>query len=321
MLNEDVLIETISHQEEGKKMNYERKALIIGIFINIFSAICGIVFFVITNSKSLLLDGLISTILVISTIFSLYISKKLENKESHRYPLGNWPIENLFLLFRSILMILTILLSLVSALATIILFSINNEIVEVDASLLPMLIYGILMVGSCLLITITYSYFNKKIKNGSEIIKIEIKSSIYDGLVTLFTVSGLLLFDNLTSIEWLSKTGDSIIVIILSIIYIISPIKEIYNQTKILTDKRRDELEEKRIYDSLSRMFPQFAIFDVYYSFSHLEGAIYICLFPNSLMDSDKIDQEFNEIRNYLYKEYHDPKVILLLSKTKLHRL
>lgn len=321
MLNEDVLIETISHQKEGKKMNYERKALIIGIFINIFSAICGIVFFVITNSKSLLLDGLISTILVISTIFSLYISKKLENKESHRYPLGNWPIENLFLLFRSILMILTILLSLVSAIATIILYIINNEIVEVDASLLPMLIYGILMVGSCLLITITYSYFNKKIKNGSEIIKIEIKSSIYDGLVTLFTVSGLLLFNNLSSIEWLSKTGDSIIVIILSIIYIISPIKEIYNQTKVLTDKRRDEMAEMKIYDSLSSKFPQFTIFDVYYSFSHLEGAIYICLFPNSLMDSDKIDQEFIEIRDYLYKEYHDPKVILLLSKTKLHRL
>ena len=302
-------------------MNYEQKALISGIIINAFSAILGILFFVLTNSKSLLLDGLISTILVISTIVSLLISKDMQKEASSKYPLGRRTLENIFLFLRAILMILIIFLSIVSGIITIIAYFSNYDVNVVNLDYKLMIIYASLMIGSCLLITLIYSYCNRKIPSGSDMIKIEIKSSIYDGLVTLFAVGSLLLFNHFSPNDALKAIGDSIIVIILSLIYLYAPIKELSKQAKILSDRRRLIGEEQKIIELIKTNFIDFDIFDVYFSYSPIEGVIYVCLFPNKKMSSDEIEKHFESIRQFLYKEYGNPKVILVLSKQKLHLL
>ena len=101
------------------------------------------------------------------------------------------------------------------------------------------------MVGSCFAITITYTYYNKKSNVPSEIIKIEITSSIYDGLVTLFATASLLIFTYVPVLQKISLIGDSIVAILLSIVYLTIPIKELIKQIKILTDKRENQDIEK----------------------------------------------------------------------------
>ena len=89
-------------------MHYERRALYWGIAINIFSSVLGILFFVFTKSQTLFLDGFISLILCVSTIVSVVVTKILNKKDSEKYPLGRYAIENLFLIFIAIYIDFTI---------------------------------------------------------------------------------------------------------------------------------------------------------------------------------------------------------------------
>ena len=94
-----------------------------------------------------------------------------------------------------------------------------------------------MMTSLCFLITFTYSFFNNKLSEKSEIINIEIKASIYDGLVTIFAISSLLLFSNISFLEPVKDIGDSITVIILSLFYLVTPIKELKKNIKRLKEK------------------------------------------------------------------------------------
>lgn len=94
----------------------------------------------------------------------------------------------------------------------------NGIPIVININYVTMLIYCALMVGSCFAITITYTYYDKKSNVPSEIIKIEITSSIYDGLVTLFATASLLIFTYVPVLQKISLIGDSIVAILLSIV-------------------------------------------------------------------------------------------------------
>ena len=94
--------------KDGDTLNYEQKALVIGVAINLVSSIIGIIYFIITKSQALFLDAFVSFILCVSTIISLVVTHAINKKDNEKYPLGRYAIENLFLVFRSILMLLII---------------------------------------------------------------------------------------------------------------------------------------------------------------------------------------------------------------------
>ena len=101
------------------KQNYEFRALIIGVIINLISAIVGFIFFYLTTSMSILLDGLISAILCGSTIVSIFVSNYVNKNDSKKYPFGRYAIENVFLLFRAIMMLGTIIFTILDGALTI----------------------------------------------------------------------------------------------------------------------------------------------------------------------------------------------------------
>ena len=195
------------------KQNYEFRALIIGVIINLISAIVGFIFFYLTTSMSILLDGLISAILCGSTIVSIFVSNYVNKNDSKKYPFGRYAIENVFLLFRAIMMLGTIIFTILDGALTILDFINNQTIDNFNASNWQLIVYGLSMCGLCLLITLVYSILNKKSQVKSEIIRIEIKASLYDGLVTLVAISSLLLFSNIEFLSGIKEIGDSITVI------------------------------------------------------------------------------------------------------------
>ena len=302
-------------------MHYEQRALYWGVGINIFSAILGIAFFIYTKSQTLFLDGFISLILCLSTFISLIVTKIVNKKDSEKYPLGRYAIENLFLIFRAILMMGIILYTLIEGGYTIYQFYNGTLTSDLNIDYVTMLIYCALMVGSCLMITFTYSYYNHKLEVPSEIIKLEITSSIYDGLVTLFATASLLIFTYVPFLEPIQPIGDSIVVIILSIIYLIIPIKEVVKQIRILTDKRENQDIEKEIKVLMNTEYAQYKIYDIYCSYSGDVCSIYICLFPKEDIKSSQINEEFDEMRETLAESYSNSKIILLLSQSKLHKM
>ncbi len=262
------------------KQNYEFRALIIGVIINLISAIVGFIFFYLTTSMSILLDGLISAILCGSTIVSIFVSNYVNKNDSKKYPFGRYAIENVFLLFRAIMMLGTIIFTILDGALTILDFINNQTIDNFNASNWQLIVYGLSMCGLCLLITLVYSILNKKSQVKSEIIRIEIKASLYDGLVTLVAISSLLLFSNIEFLSGIKEIGDSITVIILSIIYLYSPLKELIGQIKILIDRRRFVETEKELINNLQHKFLIFKFNDLYFAFSGDHYQIYISLYP-----------------------------------------
>lgn len=303
-----------------KTINYEQRALIWGIGINTFSAIIGTVFFIVSNSQTLFLDAFISIILVLSTFISLLVSRAIK-KKSEDYPLGKWAIENIFLLFRATLLILIILMSITDGIQIIVNYLVYDKVEIINISLTNLLIYAILMILSCIAITIVYSYYNRKLENPSPMIKLEIKASIYDGLVTLVATSSLLIFYNVEALAFMKAIGDSITVIVLSLIYLVAPIKEINDQIKILSDKRRYKDEEKRIKIMLEKLFSMFNIHDIYFSYSGETTTIYLALLPKKNLESEQISEEFGKIRSRLLDNYPNAKIFILLTKKKIHNL
>ena len=175
--------------------------------------------------------------------------------------------------------------------------------------------------GLCLLITLVYSILNKKSQVKSEIIRIEIKASLYDGLVTLVAISSLLLFSNIEFLSGIKEIGDSITVIILSIIYLYSPLKELIGQIKILIDRRRFVETEKELINNLQHKFLIFKFNDLYFAFSGDHYQIYISLYPKQNLKSEEITKKFQDIKNHLLNIYQDSKIYLLLSKEMIHNM
>lgn len=302
-------------------MHYEQKALYRGVAINVFSALLGLVFFFITKSQTMFLDAFISLILCVSTIISLVVARVVNKKDSEKFPLGRYAIENLFLIFRAILMLGIIAYTLIEGIVTIVQFYEGTLVSDVNINYTYMLIYCVLMVGSCVAINVVYSYYNRKLEVPSEIIKIEITSSIFDGLVTLFATTSLLIFTYLPALNSIAPIGDSIVVIILSVGYLVLPIKEIVKQIRILTDKRENQDIEAEIRKFLNDEYSNFKIYDVYCALSGEVSSIYICLYPKEDLAASEISDEFVSIREELGQEYTNSKVILLLSDSKLHSM
>lgn len=208
----------------------ELKALRWGLIINICLSIVGIIFYILTKSMSIFLDMIIASVLVVSSIISIYVSKYVNRKYQTR--VNKFTLENYFLIFRSLLMIIIILFSLVDGISSIISFKNGSFESSFDASNLELGLFCFLMCGGCLLIMGIFIYYYRKLNKKSDMILIEIKAAIFDTLVTFFGVSSLWVFSNISFLNPVKEIGDSITVVFLSLIYLFIPLKEIYQQIK-----------------------------------------------------------------------------------------
>lgn len=219
---------------------YELRALRWGFIINVCLSVVGIVFYILTKSMSIFLDMIIASVLVVSSIISIYVSKYID-KKYHCKP-NKFTLENYFLIFRSVLMIIIILYSLIGGISSIISFKNGTFESDFEASNLELGLFCFLMCGGCLLIMGIFMYYYKKVNKQSDMILIEIKAAIFDTLVTFFGISSLWIFSNISFLNPVKEIGDSITVVLLSIIYIFIPLKEIYQQIKFYLECKRKSL-------------------------------------------------------------------------------
>ena len=219
---------------------YELKALRCGFIINTCLSIVGIIFYLLTKSMSIFLDMIIATVLVVSSIISIYVSKYVYKKYQGKP--NTYTLENSFLIFRSLIMIVIIIYSLINGITSIISFKNGQFETDFNASNLELGLFCFLMCGGCLLIMAIFLYYYKKVIKQSEMILIEIKAAIFDSLVTFFGISSLWIFSNISFLSPVKEIGDSITVVMLSIIYIFIPIIEIYKQIKLYINSKKEEV-------------------------------------------------------------------------------
>lgn len=220
---------------------YELKALRWGFIINTLLAVVGIVFFALTKSMSIFLDMIICLVLVVSSAISVFVSKHIYKKYQGKP--NKFTMENSFLIFRSLLMLGIILFTLIEGILSITSFINGTFESDFSASNFELGLFCFLMCGGCLLIMAIFLYYYKKCNKQSDMIFIEIKAAIFDTLVTFFGITSLWVFQNVSFLKSVEEIGDSITVMILSIIYLQIPIKEIITQIKFYFECKKNSGE------------------------------------------------------------------------------
>ena len=187
----------------------------------------GIVMAIASKSSVVLLDGMFNFISGIMSFFSIGILRLVCGKETREFPLGYFAFESLFVFIKGASILILLLMSLASAIKKLI--SGGGE-----PALGLMTIYIVFAVLGCL---VAYLIARKGFKRtGSEILEAEKTAWLINMVVSaaIGIAFGATMLIQQTSLGWIAKYVDQILVIILSIVFFKDPIILMKNGLKEL---------------------------------------------------------------------------------------
>jgi divalent metal cation (Fe/Co/Zn/Cd) transporter len=211
------------------KREIERKALKVGLLVNIVITIAGVWIFSVTHIQALFLDFFFSFINFASSIMAVVISN-VSSKKTKTYPDGLYFLEPLYAILKSLLTITILIISVITTSIRAYHYFINGT---GDAmNLGPVLPYTLIMVILCIGLGFFNKAQNKKIGNISTILTAESRSNFIDGLLSFgIGVAVILLYfvDVDGKLGFLHFTGDFFITTILVIITLKQPVIVLLN--------------------------------------------------------------------------------------------
>ena len=200
------------------------KKLLVGALL---LAAWGIVMAIASDSSVILLDGMFNLISAIMSFFSIEILRLVSGKETREYPLGYFAFESLFVLIKGASIMILLLMALYSAIKKLVTGG-------GEPALGLMTVYVVLAVLGCLVLYILARRGFKK--TGSEILEAE-KQSWFINMVVSAAIGiafGVTMLLQQTSLGWIARYVDQILVIIFSIVFIKDPIILMKNGLKEL---------------------------------------------------------------------------------------
>jgi predicted Co/Zn/Cd cation transporter (cation efflux family) len=210
-----------------RKEVLEFKALKVSMFGAFLLAVWGIGMGMYTSSGAILLDGFFNLISASMTLFSLKVTELVSGKETEQFPLGHFAFETMFVLTKGASILILIILALY--------FNIKVMLAGGhEPQLGLMTIYVMVAVAGCFFV-----YFNVRKKNkiaSSEILMAEGKGWLFNGLISSAIGVAFIaaMFIQHTSLGWLCRYVDQILVILLSLVLIKDPVVLIVNSVKEL---------------------------------------------------------------------------------------
>jgi len=195
----------------------EEKALKRSMVGALLLAVWGIVMAAVSGSSVILLDGMFNLISGIMSFFSIEITRLISGKETREYPLGYFAFESLFVLAKGASILVLLLMALYSNIG--VLLSGGREPV-----LGLLTIYVALAVLGCLAL---YLISRKGFKQtASEILQAETRAWLVNAVISgaIGVAFGITMLLKGTSLGWIDRYIDQILVIILSLLFIKDPI-------------------------------------------------------------------------------------------------
>ena len=268
--------------------NIENKALKGGIFISFLMAIAGWLTYYFSGSDAMLLDGNFSFISVFAGLVALVVSKN-KHQKTKTFPFGSYVYEALFVLIKGILILGVILVSGLQNSLKIIAYLEGRPIDVVVIG--PILIYVIVISTLCFALYFFYKSKNSSINYKSSILKVETKSTLIDGFMSLgigLVFMTIWLLPEQSSFDFLKSIGDAIIVLIMCLVFFTMPLKIIRESFielggGVLQDTTTKEIAEKAITDALPSYLNKQSIY-----ISKLGSSYFILLYVSS--DTNTID-------------------------------
>lgn len=238
----------------------ENKAILINAPFIFIMAISGLIFGYLSNSSSIVLDGLFSTILLLTLIFAAYIKHLSKQPISYLYPYSKWKLDSIYILFKVLILLGILLYTLFDA--CFVLFEyVFNGVTPESVNGFWITIYSIIKLSAAVPSYLIYKKYREQTSNRSEFLKIEQKSVLIDAAITLSILIG---FYTIGQIEMFAEITDAIILLVLALFLIKEMISELILIINILLGKRIQVEKEEYYVNLFNNYFYDFKFKDVH---------------------------------------------------------
>lgn len=257
-----------------------KRVIEINLILVLAMAISGIYFGIIGKSNAILTDGIVSLVIFLSSSLGIYIHTILNDNNDYLYPFGKWRFEYIYNMLRLIIIIIIIGYSFVEASSTIYNYLINNQLPE-PINLQQTVIYFPLKLIIATT-SILWLGFNKS-QLDEEYYQVERDSVLVDLLLTAAILLGL---TTISRIPQIAEIADSITLIIISLILLITINAELKHLIYIVIGRRIYTDLEYQLTSALSTT--DFNISDI-----HIEkfGIVYIVFVTCSFTGTKSLEQ------------------------------
>lgn len=277
-------------------MKSEKNTLMLSASGALFFAVLGVVWGIVIDSSMIVFDGLYSLISLFLSILAIFITGYISKNDFEKFPFGKRVLEPITVAFNSI--VLTVMCSITF-------INSAKEILTggkaVDAELA--LGYSIISILGCLIVYRTLARNNKKIC--SDIIKAESNQWLMDTLVSVAVLVGFLICTILdkTSLAYLSKYIDPLMVVITSAIFIRVPITTLIKSFKEILNRNADKDINDEIYTIVKDVEKEYNFEDSITRVSKIgkELRIEIDFVFNEQSKLNKLE-EMDKVREYVYR-------------------
>ena len=277
-------------------MKSEKNTLMLSASGALFFAVLGVVWGIVIDSSMIVFDGLYSLISLFLSILAIFITGYISKNDFEKFPFGKRVLEPITVAFNSI--VLTVMCSITF-------INSAKEILTggkaVDAELA--LGYSIISILGCLIVYRVLARNNKKIC--SDIIKAESNQWLMDTLVSVAVLVGFLICTilNKTSLAYLSKYIDPLMVVITSAIFIRVPITTLIKSFKEILNRNADKDINDEIYTIVKDVEKEYNFEDSITRVSKIgkELRIEIDFVFNEQSKLNKLE-EMDKVREYVYR-------------------
>lgn len=189
----------------------------------IVMGIAGLIGASLSGSDAILLDGMYSFVMAITSFVAIYISSLLQKGVNDEYPFGYASYEAMYLTFKGLLVLIIMVMAFFGSVSTIIGYLGGEQIAPLKTNVI--LVYVIFTVSIALSLSYLHNKNYKKTK--SVLLKTESVTTLIDGLMSAGAGVALIAVSFLegTGLEPIVPIADSLVVLLLVIFMAKEPIK------------------------------------------------------------------------------------------------
>lgn len=208
-------MESTSGKNRGSDARKEARALSVSKWGNLFMGAAGVLAAWASNSQALLVDGLFSLVGFAAAICAARVSVSIKNLPDARRPLGYAADESLYTTFRSLSLLGLIAFAAGAAILNIIGYSTGGVVPELRYDVI--LVYFVFIFLVCVGLAVTHHSAWVSTGRNSEVLRLEKKAAIFNGILTVAAGVGLSVMPFLKGsvLGWITPIGDSLIVLVL----------------------------------------------------------------------------------------------------------
>ena len=230
---------------EAAVLRAERRSLYTYMFTMLGLAVLGFVVYGVTRVSATQLDGVISLINAAAAFIAARLAVTASRPADVESPYGRLALENLYALFRSLMILGVVVVGLVTNLAKVIEYLVTRRGSEPDFGLAA--VYTAVCVLICLGLKWNHERNNRSVNGASALLKVEATAAKMEALISGGICASLILVavvpegTFLTSDRFnIKDIADSIIVLILCVLLIGEPIRQIRLEFGRLSGRRAD---------------------------------------------------------------------------------